>query len=73
MPWEAHGLPCKLIWPFFMNFCSLLWRPHNLTVLTISPSSQRLRTHTFDTVRAGDHWSFRISRQMLPLALIFGW
>lgn len=28
---------------------------------------------TFDTVNAGLHCSFRISRQMLPLLLMFGW
>ena len=27
----------------------------------------------FEIVRAGDHWSLRISRQMEPLALMFGW
>ena len=28
---------------------------------------------TFETVRAGDHVSFRMSRQIEPLALILGW
>jgi hypothetical protein len=28
---------------------------------------------TLEIVRAGLHWSFKMSRQMLPLLLIFGW
>lgn len=28
---------------------------------------------TFEIVSAGLHWSFKISRQMEPFALMFGW
>jgi hypothetical protein len=28
---------------------------------------------TFEIVRAGDHWSLRMSRQMLPWLLTLGW
>ena len=28
---------------------------------------------TFDIVNAGLHWSFKMSKQMPPLALILGW
>ena len=28
---------------------------------------------TFETVRAGDHWDRRMSRQMAPLLLMLGW
>ena len=27
----------------------------------------------FEIVNAGDHWSLRMSRQIEPLALMFGW
>lgn len=30
-------------------------------------------TLPLDTVRAGDHWDLRISRQILPLLFMFGW
>ena len=32
-----------------------------------------IERRTFETVRAGDHVSFRISRQMEPFALMLGW
>jgi hypothetical protein len=40
--------------------------------------SRRLRGGTerespFEIVKAGDHWSRRMSKQMEPLELIFGW
>ena len=30
-------------------------------------------SNTFEIVKAGDHWSFRISKQIDPLALMLGW
>ena len=38
-----------------------------------SVSSELMERSTFEMVRAGDHWSLRMSRQIEPLALILGW
>jgi len=38
-----------------------------------SVSSEQMDRRTFEMVRAGDHWLLRMSRQMLPLLLMFGW
>lgn len=38
-----------------------------------SVSRDEIERSTLDMVRAGLHWSFRISRQMLPFELMFGW
>ena len=37
-------------------------------ILTVSA-----RVRTFDTVKAGLHCSFRMSKHMLPLELMLGW
>ncbi len=41
-----------------------LIRPHPLS---------RFDANTLEMVKAGDHCSFRMSKQMLPLLLMFGW
>lgn len=38
-----------------------------------SQSREHIDNKTFDTVKAGDHWDLRMSRQILPLLFIFGW
>uniref|UniRef100_A0A2P2LG78 Ubiquitin-conjugating enzyme E2 10 n=1 Tax=Rhizophora mucronata TaxID=61149 RepID=A0A2P2LG78_RHIMU len=38
-----------------------------------SVKREQIESNTLDMVRAGLHCSFKISRQMLPLLLIFGW
>jgi len=38
-----------------------------------SVSIEQIDSSTFEIVNAGDHWSRRISKQMLPLELILGW
>ena len=38
-----------------------------------SVSREQINSNTFDTVRAGLHWSFKISRQMLPLLFTLQW
>ena len=38
-----------------------------------SVNMEQMESSTLDIVRAGDHWSRRMSRQMLPLLLMFGW
>ncbi len=38
-----------------------------------SVSKLLIESHTFEIVSAGLHWSFRMSKQMLPLELMFGW
>ena len=35
-----------------------------------SVSSEQMERSTFDIVRAGDHWSFKISKQMPPFEFI---
>jgi len=34
---------------------------------------EQMERRTFEIVKAGLHWSRRMSRQMLPLELMFGW
>lgn len=41
--------------------------PYNLSFTT------RMISVPFEIVSAGDHWSRKMSRQMEPLALMFGW
>lgn len=38
-----------------------------------SVSNELIESSTLLMVSAGLHWSFRMSRQMAPLALILGW
>jgi hypothetical protein len=38
-----------------------------------SVNNEQIDSNTFEIVKAGDHWSLRISRQMLPLLLMLGW
>ena len=38
-----------------------------------SVSSEQMLRITLDVVSAGDHCAFRMSRQMLPFELTFGW
>jgi len=38
-----------------------------------SHSKEQMESNTFEMVSAGDHCDLRISRQMLPLELMFGW
>lgn len=38
-----------------------------------SVSKEHTESKTLEIVSAGDHWSFKISKQMPPLLLIFGW
>lgn len=38
-----------------------------------SHSREQMDRRTLEMVRAGDHCDRRMSRQMLPLLLIFGW
>ena len=38
-----------------------------------SVSSDDSDSKTFEMVSAGLHWSFKMSRQILPLALMLGW
>jgi len=38
-----------------------------------SVSREQMDSNTLDIVSAGLHWSLRMSRQMLPLLLMFGW
>jgi len=38
-----------------------------------SHSREQMESSTFEMVSAGDHCDLRISRQMLPLELMFGW
>ena len=38
-----------------------------------SHNNEQMESKTLDTVRAGDHWDRRISKQMLPLEFILGW
>jgi hypothetical protein len=33
---------------------------------------EHMERRTFEMVNAGDHWSRKISKQMLPLLLMFG-
>ena len=37
-----------------------------------SANKEQIESSTFDMVRAGDHCDLRISRQILPLELMFG-
>jgi hypothetical protein len=36
-------------------------------------SSEQIDSSTFEMVSAGLHWSFRMSRQIPPFELMFGW
>jgi hypothetical protein len=36
-------------------------------------SSEQMESSTLEMVKAGDHCSFRMSRQMLPCEFTFGW
>uniref|UniRef100_A0A0E9XAZ7 Uncharacterized protein n=1 Tax=Anguilla anguilla TaxID=7936 RepID=A0A0E9XAZ7_ANGAN len=38
-----------------------------------SHSSEQMDRRTLEMVSAGDHCDLRMSRQMLPLLLMFGW
>ena len=38
-----------------------------------SVSKEQMLRMTLDVVSAGDHCAFRMSRQMLPFELTFGW
>ena len=38
-----------------------------------SVRSEHMDSSTFEMVRAGDHWSLRISRQIDPWAFTLGW
>lgn len=38
-----------------------------------SVSNEQIDRSTLEIVRAGLHWSFRMSRQIPPLELMFGW
>ncbi len=38
-----------------------------------SVNREQMESSTLDMVRAGLHCSFKMSRQILPLLLIFGW
>jgi hypothetical protein len=38
-----------------------------------SHSREQMDSRTLDRVRAGDHCSFRMSRQMEPCELMLGW
>ncbi len=38
-----------------------------------SVSSEEMDRRTLEMVRAGDHWSLRMSRQMAPLPFTLGW
>ena len=38
-----------------------------------SVNKELIERRTFETVSAGDHWSFRMSKQILPFELILGW
>jgi len=38
-----------------------------------SVSREQTERSTFDTVSAGDHWSFKMSRQMAPDELMLQW
>jgi len=38
-----------------------------------SHNSEQIDSKTLDIVRAGDHWDRRISRQIDPFELMFGW
>ena len=38
-----------------------------------SHNREQMDRRTLDTVRAGDHWERRMSRQMAPLELMLGW
>jgi hypothetical protein len=46
--------------------------PQNLLGLG-SVSSEQMESRTLDIVRAGLHWSLRMSKQMLPLLLMLQW
>jgi len=34
---------------------------------------EQIDNSTFEIVSAGDHWDLRMSKQILPLELMFGW
>jgi len=34
---------------------------------------EQIDSSTFEIVSAGDHWDLRMSKQILPLELMFGW
>ena len=38
-----------------------------------SHRSEQIESNTLEMVNAGDHWERRISRQMAPFELMFGW
>ena len=38
-----------------------------------SVNNEQMDNNTLDIVRAGDHWVFKMSKQMSPCLLILGW
>lgn len=38
-----------------------------------SHNNEQMESNTFEIVNAGDHWDRRISRQIAPFELMFGW
>ena len=38
-----------------------------------SVNKEQIDNNTFVIVKAGDHWSFKMSKQISPFLLIFGW
>ena len=38
-----------------------------------SHNKEQIDNRTLEMVKAGDHWSFKMSKQMLPLLLMLGW
>lgn len=38
-----------------------------------SVNREQMERSTLETVSAGDHWSRRMSKQILPLLLMLGW
>lgn len=55
------------------NMTSVMWTVRAGSLIRSSPASETLRSVSpLEMVNAGDHCDRKISRQMLPLLLIFG-
>lgn len=55
------------------NYASSSVLPEFGVVGDVNPRVQRRKNNTFDTVSAGDHCERRMSKQMEPFELMFGW
>ena len=62
----------RLIFPSETSSMQMIIILHNLLGFG-SVSKEQMESSTLDTVSAGDHCSFKISKQICPLLLILQW